>query len=77
MPLVEEPDDPNKCPYKDVQHFIQHIKSQQYWLDWRSAPVSERQKLARGIAKRFHPDKCVIQTITYVLLNYLDIVLPL
>jgi hypothetical protein len=53
----EEPDDPNQCPYKTVQQFIAHITAQPEWKSWRAAPLQERARHAREMAKRFHPDK--------------------
>ena len=58
----EEPDDPNKCPYKTKQLYLEHIQAQPEWREWRAAPLEERRRLARQIAKRFHPDKYVAST---------------
>ena len=58
----EEPDDPNKCPYKTKELYLEHIQAQPEWREWRAAPLEERRRLARQIAKRFHPDKYVVNT---------------
>ena len=58
----EEPDDPNKCPYKTKQLYLEHIQAQPEWREWRAAPLEQRRRLARQIAKLFHPDKCVAST---------------
>ena len=58
----EEPDDPNKCPYETKELYLEHFRAQAEWIEWRAAPLEERRRLARQIAKRFHPDKYVVNT---------------
>jgi hypothetical protein len=61
----EEPDDPNKCPFETKELFLKHIQAQAEWKKWRAASLKERKRLARQIAKRFHPDKYVVSTSSY------------
>jgi hypothetical protein len=67
VPIADEPEDPNACPYKTVESFWEHIQSQPEYLAWRAAPIEQRASHARQMAKRFHPDKYGARVISFCL----------